>query len=84
MALKLNAESRFGFVVQNSICRIHSVQIVSRNEIEYVAHFYAEIGKPSFREMTGTCAYVIGGENPIKQAYEHLKTLPEFEGAVDC
>lgn len=24
------------------------------------------------------------GENPIKQAYLHLKTLPEFEGAEDC
>ena len=24
------------------------------------------------------------GGNFIKQAYEHLKTLPEFEGANDC
>jgi hypothetical protein len=24
------------------------------------------------------------GPNFIKQAYQHLKTLPEFEGAVDC
>jgi hypothetical protein len=24
------------------------------------------------------------GGNIIKQAYEHLKTLPEFAGAVDC
>lgn len=24
------------------------------------------------------------GPNFIAQAYEHLKTLPEFEGAVDC
>lgn len=22
--------------------------------------------------------------NPIKQAYNHLKTLPEFAGATDC
>jgi hypothetical protein len=26
----------------------------------------------------------MSGPNFIKQAYEHLKTLPEFEGAVDC
>lgn len=25
-----------------------------------------------------------GSENFIKQSYEYLKTLPEFEGAVDC
>lgn len=24
------------------------------------------------------------GDNPIRQAYKHLKTLPEFSGAVDC
>jgi hypothetical protein len=24
------------------------------------------------------------GPNPIKQAYEHLKSLPEFADAVDC
>lgn len=28
--------------------------------------------------------YDINGENPIKQAYLHLKTLPEFADAVDC
>lgn len=24
------------------------------------------------------------GDNFIKQAYDHLKTLPEFAGAIDC
>jgi len=28
--------------------------------------------------------YNITGENPIKQAYEYLKTLPEFANATDC
>ena len=26
----------------------------------------------------------LNGPNPIKQAYEYLKTLPEFADAVDC
>lgn len=26
----------------------------------------------------------LDGDNFIKQAYEHLKTLPEFADAVDC
>lgn len=26
----------------------------------------------------------LDGTNPIKQAYEYLKTLPEFVDAVDC
>ena len=29
-------------------------------------------------------SYDISGDNPIKQAYEHLKTLPEFSDATDC
>jgi len=29
-------------------------------------------------------APVIDGKNFIAQAYEHLKTLPEFAGATDC
>jgi hypothetical protein len=28
--------------------------------------------------------YNLDGENPIKQAYLYLKTLPEFADAVDC
>jgi hypothetical protein len=28
--------------------------------------------------------YDITGENPIKQAYLYLKTLPEFATATDC
>lgn len=27
---------------------------------------------------------VLDGDNFIKQAYEHLKTLPEFADATDC
>jgi hypothetical protein len=26
----------------------------------------------------------MNGSNFIKQAYEYIKTLPEFEGATDC
>ncbi|MDR6581619.1 MULTISPECIES: hypothetical protein [Pseudomonas] len=31
-----------------------------------------------------TTRYDMDGENPFKQAYEYLKSLPEFEGATDC
>jgi hypothetical protein len=29
-------------------------------------------------------AHDLDGSNYIKQAYEHLKTLPEFAGATNC
>lgn len=31
-----------------------------------------------------SCEYDLTGDNALKQAYKHLKTLPEFEGAKDC
>ena len=31
-----------------------------------------------------TFAPKLDGENFIKQAYEHLKTLEEFKDAIDC
>lgn len=29
------------------------------------------------------CAYDLEGENPMKQAYAHIKTLPQYDGAQD-
>lgn len=36
--------------------------------------------------QTGTRSFApsLDGDNFIKQAYNHLKTLPEFVGASDC
>ena len=35
-------------------------------------------------EKNYTFSIDLNGENPIKQAYAHLKTLPEFANAADC
>lgn len=49
-----------------------------------------EVGifKDKDSEMIHSAAFTfpldINGENPIKQAYLFLKTLPEFEDASDC
>ena len=29
-------------------------------------------------------AYDLDGQNALTQAYNHIKTLPEFSGAIDC
>jgi hypothetical protein len=38
----------------------------------------------SFNAKTYEFYVNLDGSNFIKQAYEYLKTLPEFSGAVDC
>ena len=37
-----------------------------------------------FNAATYSAPYSIEGETPFRQAYEHLKSLPEFAGAIDC
>lgn len=43
-----------------------------------------EVGGSTVREDLVTFDPDLDGPNFIKQAYEHLKTLPEFAGAEDC
>jgi hypothetical protein len=45
---------------------------------------YKDISFPAFGDESYSCTYDINGENPVRQAYLHLKTLPEFANATDC
>lgn len=49
-----------------------SINIVDNGETKPIHNIYDKF------------EYNINGENPIKQAYLYLKTLPEFASAVDC
>jgi len=37
-----------------------------------------------FDSLSITFALDLNGDNPVKQSYDYLKTLPEFEGSTDC
>lgn len=39
---------------------------------------------PDLQERFADFSIDLDGPNPIKQAYLHLKTLPEFADATDC
>lgn len=57
------------------------------NKESGIAHLvvYQDNTKSRVLRMTSKeFPYDLDGGNPIAQAYGHLKTLPEFEGAVDC
>lgn len=49
-----------------------------------VVFYNADHSKKIKDESINFPLIVEGGVNPLKQAYEHLKILPEFAGAVDC
>jgi hypothetical protein len=44
----------------------------------------ASINSQRVQSFMSAFTPTLDGENFIAQAYEHLKTLPEFAGATDC
>jgi len=62
------------------------VAVVTATKSTCTAHvwFLTSQGGEQLEERPYFFEYDITGDNPIKQAYLHLKTLPEFANAVDC
>lgn len=78
-----------GFLIQNievekqidSYIKVSNVN-GNKNNIEFIVSYLndnVEIGSKAFN-----FAPSLDGNNFIRQAYLHLKTLPEFTDAVDC
>jgi hypothetical protein len=84
MALKNKIETAFGVTINDAYCKVDSIQIRNKNNISFNLFSYANISNSPISTKPYTCDYNINGENPIKQAYLHLKTLPEFSDATDC
>lgn len=84
MAIKKTVETLQGVQVANAYHRVESVSLRGKDGIHFILRSYADTSKPSFQEMGFLSAYDMTGKNPIAQAYEHLKSLPDFAGATDC
>lgn len=84
MALQLTYTSQAGLTATNAYHRVEGVSIDGKTKIKFHVRSYADVENyPSFEDQALSCSYDIAGNNPIQQAYEHLKTLPEFAGATD-
>lgn len=84
MALKKDITTRQGIEIKDAYFRVVSVRLNSKSGMEYVVAFSKDAQSPAIDSTSHDCAYALVGANPIAQAYEHLKTLPEFAGATDC
>lgn len=56
----------------------------TKSRMSFVVAWSETPGTDMLRQDTYMCDLDINGENPVRQAYLHLKTLPEFANAVDC
>jgi hypothetical protein len=84
MALTKTVTSPHGFEAINAYHRVENVSLDGKNKVNFHVRSYKEVGASFFVEQVLSAAYDLAGENPIKQAYKHLKTLPEFSGSEDC
>jgi hypothetical protein len=84
MALKNTVTTQQGFDAVDAYHRVEGLQI-GKDEMTFQVRSYKDnSGLPHFADASFNCAYNLAGDNPIKQAYEHIKTLPAFAGATDC
>lgn len=84
MALRQKISTPYGVSVSNAYQRVEGVWFNAKDQISFNLRSYADESCPFIHEIAFTCSFDIEGENPFRQAYEYLKTLPEFADAVDC
>lgn len=93
MALQLSEEQSSG--ISGDYWKVSRIDIVDDNICVCVIELYKDqaargAGKSSITSkeyrlegVTSNSEYTSVGDTPAKLIYEHLKTLPEFTGAVD-
>ena len=84
MALSKTIGTVQGFQALNAYHRVEAISLIGKEQISFHVRSYTTKDKPFFVEQVMVAPYQLDGENPIKQAYANLKTLPEFSDAVDC
>lgn len=84
MAIKKTIDFK-GITVEQAYVRVVMPTISPGNtRFEFVAYTMATPEAETLTAKAYEAPYDLLGPNPIEQAYEHLKTLPEYEGCIDC
>lgn len=84
MALKNAFTTVHGINLAGAYIRVEALRLSTKATIAFNVCIYADPTKPMVDGRPVECSYDLEGENPMEQAYAHLKTLPEFADAVDC
>jgi len=84
MAIRKTIETASGVSVINAYHRVVGVCLDGKNKISFSLQSSVDASKPYFNSAPYSCAYDLDGQNPIKQAYDFLKTTAKFIEAEDC
>ncbi len=82
MALNIQKQTNFGITVPSCYSRVSSI-VLTKKTLLISVDYYADVETNPFCTQSYSTEYNILGDNPLVQAYEHLKTLPEFADAED-
>lgn len=85
MALSVDRATSWGINIPDAYCRVEQLSLVGKDSMSFNLRCYTQpAGVPHFFDEVFSCEYNLTGDNPLKQAYEYLKGLPEFSNATDC
>lgn len=84
MALKKTVTTATGVQVTDAYNIVEDVSFPTKTNMYFNLCSKVDAASDPFQKQAIVCAYDMNGENPFKQAYAHLKTLPEFANAQDC
>jgi hypothetical protein len=84
MALTQKVETPQGFVADSAYLAISHFETLNKVSMSFSLDFRKEKELDAFAAKSFKCDFDVIGDNPYRQAYLYLKTLPEFAGAVDC
>jgi len=86
MALKKNFVLQFhdqSIVLPDAYCKVWRV-FGNKEELHCDVNILDKQNGKSYRVLSFKFVPDMNGGNFIKQAYDYVKTLPEFDAAVDC
>jgi hypothetical protein len=75
--------SHLGFSLPSAYLKV-STYTGNKHMLSFSLDVKATQGSAPLTTKVYSCQYDLDGPSPLKQAYLHLKTLPEFSDAVDC
>lgn len=85
LQISLSLTDNFQQVIDFVDCYVKTSSVLSTKEYSTITYsIYKQKDGVLLQQNVINFALDMNGPNPIKQAYLHLKTLPEFVDAVDC
>ena len=85
MAIQMSDNSPAGLHAVDAYHRVEEVSIKTKHMLFYTVRSYQSSDSVTpFKESKHRTTYDLNGENPIQQAYSHLKTVEYYKGSVDC